>query len=175
MNGPVLVAYATKYGSTREVAERVAAGLQAKGLTAEVKAASEVTSLGSYGAVVLGAPLYIGSLLKDATAFLDRNHAALADMPVALFVLGPMRASDDMSGPREQVDAALAKVPWLSPVSSVVFVGAYDPAKLKMADKLIAVLPASPLHGVEATDERDWPAIDAWIGSLPDAFAAAGR
>ena len=38
-----------------------------------------------------------------------------------------------------------------------MFVGKYDPAKLRLADKLVTALPASPLHGLPARDDRDWP------------------
>jgi len=41
-------------------------------------------------------------------------------------------------------------------------VGAYDPSRLGFKDKMIAALPASPLHGETAHDERDWEAIRAW-------------
>ena len=49
-----------------------------------------------------------------------------------------------------------------TPASTAVFVGAYDPARLGFKDKMIAALPASPLHGETAHDERDWEAIRAW-------------
>jgi menaquinone-dependent protoporphyrinogen oxidase len=116
---------------------------------------------------VLGAPLYIGSMLKDAVAFLERHRAALERIRVAVFVLGPISAEDSVRDGRGQLDDALAKVSWLSPVASEIFIGKYDPAKLRLADKLIAVLPASPLHGVGPQDGRDWAAIDAWAEELP--------
>jgi menaquinone-dependent protoporphyrinogen oxidase len=47
-----LVGYATKYGSTREVAERVAARLRHGGFDAEVRPAGEVKSLDGYDAMV---------------------------------------------------------------------------------------------------------------------------
>ena len=49
----VLVAYATRAGSTAEAAERVARRLCAQGLSAEAKPVAEVTDLGGYDAVVL--------------------------------------------------------------------------------------------------------------------------
>ncbi|HEY3317534.1 MAG TPA: flavodoxin domain-containing protein [Coriobacteriia bacterium] len=174
MASSVLIAYATKYGSTREVAEAVAKRLRERGLTADVKPAREVRSLDGFDAVVLGTPLYIGSMLKDATALLEGRRSELERMPVAVFALGPITAEQASAEGRSQLDSALAKTPWLSPAASELFVGKYDPAKLRFLDKLIAVLPASPLHDVPAQDARDWAAIDAWADGLPSAMGLSG-
>jgi len=183
MTAEILVAYATRYGSTKEVAETVAATLEEQGLEVEVKMAREVRSLDGYSAVVLGTPLYMGALYKDVRALLERSQAALEQTPLALFALGPISAADGVEGSRKQLDAALAKLPWLSPVATEVFVGKYDPATLGFKDKMIAVLPASPLHGEPAHDERDWGAIRGWAqevssrlggGEEPARLASAG-
>lgn len=166
MTAEFLVAYATRYGSTKEVAEAVAATLGEQGLEVEVKAAREVRSLDAYRAVVLGTPLYMGALYKDVRALLERNQAALEQTPLALFALGPISAAEGVEGSRKQLDAALAKLPWLSPVATEVFVGRYDPATLGFRDKMIAALPASPLHGEPAHDERDWEAIRGWARAM---------
>jgi menaquinone-dependent protoporphyrinogen oxidase len=54
MTGPILIAYASRYGTTREVAEAIAATLREHELNVEVLAAAAVDDLGPYGAVVLG-------------------------------------------------------------------------------------------------------------------------
>lgn len=90
MTSPVLVAYATRYGSTQEVAEAVAATLREGGLEADVRPMQEVRTLEGHRAVVLGAPLYMGHLHKDADTFLSRYREALAERPVAIFALGPL-------------------------------------------------------------------------------------
>jgi menaquinone-dependent protoporphyrinogen oxidase len=167
MSAPILVAYATRYGSTREVAEAIGTRLRERGFDAEVKRARDVRSLDGYHGVVLGAPLYIGALLKDAVQFLRDYATAAEQIPLAVFALGPISAEEGLEDGRKQLDAALAKLPSVPVVAKEVFVGAYDPDKLHFGDKLIAVLPASPLHGVEARDERDWDAIRGWAGGLP--------
>jgi menaquinone-dependent protoporphyrinogen oxidase len=158
----VLVAYGTRYGSTREVAEAVAATLAEKGIEADVMTAREVRSLDGYDAVVLGTPLYMGALHKDVRALLEKNSVALEQTPFALFALGPIKADDGVDGSRAQLIEALAKLPVPTPASTAVFVGAYDPARLGFKDKMIAALPASPLHGETAHDDRDWEAIRGW-------------
>ena len=168
----VLVAYGTRYGSTEEVAETVAATLKEQGLEVEVKPAREVRSLDGYGAVVLGTPLYMGALHKDVRALLGRNKEALEHMPFALFALGPIKADDGVDGSREQLFTALAKLTLPTPVATAVFVGAYDPARLGFKDKMIAALPASPLHGETAHDERDLETIRGWARTLPAELGA---
>ncbi len=166
----ILVAYATRYGSTGEVADAVGARLRELGHAVEVRPVREVRSLDGHGAVVLGTPFYIGSMLAEAREFLNTNSKALAEMPVAVFALGPIAADDNVEAARAQLDGALGKMPWLRPAAAEMFVGKYDPASLRFADRLLAALPASPLHGMTAHDDRDWGAIKAWADSLPAAL-----
>jgi menaquinone-dependent protoporphyrinogen oxidase len=170
----ILVAYATRYGSTQEVADAVAGAMREQGATVEVRPAGEVKSLSGYVAVVVGTPLYIGSMLKDARRFLERNREELQRTPVAAFALGPLQTSDDLAEAGRQFDAALSKIPWFKPVATSVFVGVFDPTKLRFPDSLLKTLPASPLHDLGALDERDWDAIRAWARELPSVLGVAG-
>lgn len=166
MEEKVLVAHASKYGSTQEVAGTVAETLREHGLVVDIQPMRKVRTLAEYGAVVLGAPLYFGLWHKDALNFLSRNEDALAQRPVAIFALGPNSNDEkEMQGSRAQLDKELAKFPWLTPDVIEVFGGKY-PAKLRFPESLIASLPASPLHGMPASDVRDWTAIRAWASNL---------
>ena len=163
MTALILVAYATKHGSTQEVAEAIAATLREHALEVEVQPASEVRALDRYGAVVLGAPLYSGRWHGDASRFLKRHRTALSERPVAIFALGPRSAAEEeRRGSREQLDRALAKASWLAPVAIEVFGGVIDPAKLRF-----------PFNRMPASDARDWTAICAWASSLATQFQPA--
>lgn len=158
MKTRVLVGYATRYGSTREVAETIAEAVRGAGLDAEVQPLRQVRSLEGYGAVVIGAALYMYHWHKDARRFLARHRAALAERPVALFALGPTHDPHDDKewlDSRAQLDQDLAQFPWLKPVAIGLFGGKFDPAALRFPlNKLAGSAPAS--------DIRDWTAIRAW-------------
>jgi len=158
----VLVAFATRYGSTQEVAEAVAATLRERRLEVDLRPAREVRSLEGYSAVVLGTALYMFRLHKDARRFLTRHREALSKRPVAIFAMGPFNNDErDWQGVRAQLDKELAMFPWFAPVAHEVFGGKFDPAKLRFPYNLVPYLKRLP-----ASDIRDWTAIRAWASSI---------
>jgi menaquinone-dependent protoporphyrinogen oxidase len=174
MSDSILVAYATRYGSTQEVAEAIAATLRERGLRIDIQHLSAVRSLQDYDAVVLGAPIFYARWHKDAFRFLLQHRDALAQRPVAVFALGPLDTDEkQMEGARATLDKALASFPWLAPVAVDVFIGKYDPTKLRFPDSLLLALPASPLKKQPASDMRDWTAIRAWAGKLAEKLQPA--
>ena len=121
-------------------------------------------ALEGYRAVVLGAPIFYGRWHKDAGRFLSRHRETLTDRRVAVFALGPLGTEEkDMQGARAVLDKALLNFPWLAPIALEVFVGKYDPAKLRFPDNLIPALRRLP-----ASDLRDWKAISAWASNLAE-------
>ena len=154
----ILVGYATKYGSTQEVAEFIADVFREIGLTTDLRELREVKSLEGYRAVVMGAPFYMYQWLKDAPKFLARHQAALEGLPVAVFALGPTEASETPENKPEvfaQLDKALGAFPWLEPVDQALFGGKFDPAQLKFPMSLF-------MGKMPASDIRDWDQIRAW-------------
>lgn len=174
MQTRILVAYASKYGSTKEVAESIADALHENGLAVDLKPGREVGSLENYSAVVLGAPIYILHFHKDAQSFLSRHHEALAKLPVAFFALGPLSTEEEeWKEVRAQIDKDLAKFPWFKPVEIKIFGGKFDPKNLRFPDNLLIRLPASPIHDMPASDTRDWTEIRSWASSLAARFQPA--
>jgi menaquinone-dependent protoporphyrinogen oxidase len=163
MSKPILVAYATKRESTHEVAETVAERLRALGQEVDVRPAAEVGMLRPYGGVVLGGALYAGRWHRDARHFLATHRDELSKRPVAVFAMGPLKLEPaDVHGSRRQLDRALAREPWLEPVSVAVFGGVIDPAKMRF-----------PFTRMEAADARDWAAIRSWADGLAETLAPA--
>lgn len=169
METNVLVTFASTYRSTQEVAEVITARLRESGLFVDHQPMKKVRSLIGYSAVLLGAPLYLGHWHKDALDFLVHNQRALIQRPLAIFALGPISTDEEeWQGSQSMLEKELAKFPWLTPIKVKVFGGKYNPAKLNIPHKLITSLPASPLHGLPASDVRDWAAIRAWAGNLAE-------
>jgi menaquinone-dependent protoporphyrinogen oxidase len=159
----VLIAYATKHGSTHEVAEFVAAHLADIGVEAHTLPAHRVRSLDEYRAVVLGAPLYMGRWHSDARAFLRRFSSELGTRPLAVFALGPVEdAPKQWEGAREQLYRSLMHVPGVEPVTVGLFGGAIVPETLHF-----------PFSHMPAGDLRDWDAVRDWADRLPDALGLA--
>ncbi|KKG16074.1 flavodoxin [Methanosarcina sp. 2.H.T.1A.6] len=174
MQTKVLVAYASKYGSTQEVAEAIAATLRESDLAVDLEPMKEVKTLNEYTAVVLGAPIYMLHWHKEAKSFLSRHREALTKVPVAIFALGPFHnEEEEWKEVRAQLDEELAKFPWLRPIAIEIFGGKFDPEKLRFPDNLIAKLPASPLRNMPASDARDWVAIRDWASNLATQFQPA--
>jgi menaquinone-dependent protoporphyrinogen oxidase len=154
----ILIAYATKHGSTHEVAETIAGRLAEAGVETHTLPADRVRSLDEYAAVVLGAPLYMGRWHGDARAFLKRFGKRLETTPLAVFALGPVEDEEEQwAVARKQLYAALARFPGVEPVSVGVFGGAIVPETLHF-----------PFSRIPAGDLRDWDAIEQWAARLPE-------
>ena len=94
MGKQVLVAYATKYGATGEIAEKIGEVLLQAGLSTDVLQTDRVSDLTPYQAIVLGSAVYIGKWRKEAVKFLKANEKMLAERPVWLFSSGPTGEGD---------------------------------------------------------------------------------
>ena len=152
----ILLAYASKHGSTREVAEAIAETLREHSLAVDLRAAGEVKAVSDYAAVVLGGALYTGRWHPDARRFLNRHSRALAARPVAVFAMGPHTLEpNEVESSRHQLDEALARVPELAPFAVAIFGGVVDPTRLHF-----------PFNRMPASDARDWHAIREWTEQL---------
>jgi menaquinone-dependent protoporphyrinogen oxidase len=160
MTRTVLIAYATKHGSTRQVAEAVAERIGEYGIATFVRPAREVTSLDGYQGVVLASAIYMGRLHADARDFMRRHRAGLRLRPFAVFAMGPRTLADEeVARSHSQLGAALAKEPTLHPSATTVFGGVFDPVQHHF-----------PFSRMAASDARDWHAIRAWADDVATRF-----
>ena len=106
-----LVAYATKHGSTREVADAIGKQLRERGFGVDVMEARAIPAdLNGYDLVVLGGALYIGRWHHDAVAFLKQHRTELASKPLAVFGMGPARDEKPaFDAARAQLEHSLAR------------------------------------------------------------------
>lgn len=167
MDKQVLVAYATKYGATAEIAEKIGEVLRQAGLPADVLPADRVGDLSAYKAVVLGSAVYIGQWRKEAAKFLKTNETALAEKPIWLFSSGPTGEGD----PVELVQGwrfpgkLQSIADRIGPREITIFHGAVDANKLNFIEKWMLKNVGAP-----AGDYRDWEAITSWATAIAEAL-----
>jgi menaquinone-dependent protoporphyrinogen oxidase len=173
----ILVVYATKYGSTQGIAERIACTLKAVGVEVDIQPAGEVHDLARYDAFVIGSAAYLGSWLKEAANFVRRHSETLATKPVWLFSSGPLGTSTNDPQGRDILVASEPKefaefAPTIKPMGMQVFFGALDRTKLRGAHRLFSLVPASQKVLIEG-DFRNWNLIEAWAKSIAQELALA--
>ncbi|GLZ27821.1 flavodoxin [Lentzea sp. NBRC 105346] len=149
----VLVAYATKMGSTKEIAEAIGERIRAAGHSVTVLPAGEVRSLDRYSAVVLGSALYATRWRGDAVKLLKR----LSGKKVWLFHSGPLGKDLSPQKAPAKVRRLAARVGTEAPTT---FPGRLE---AKTAKGFIARKMA---QGEMAGDYRDWDAINAWADQI---------
>ena len=176
----ILVTYASRHGSTRGIAERIAERLRANGLAAEMRPAAEVRDAGRYDAFVVGGAAYMFHWLKDATTFVKRNRTLLAERPTWLFSSGPVGTDTVDKQGRDVLETTIPKEfrelrDAIQPRGEKVFFGAVDPAAkpVGLAERLVSLMPAGK-DALPKGDFRDWPAIDAWADQIAQDLAATG-
>jgi len=166
----VLVAYASESGSTREIAERIAAVLEDHGLDVTTSPVDWVERLDGYDAVVLGSAVHSLHWLEPARAFVDRHQKELQLRKVWLFSVGmpaalrwPLRG---VAGRREET-ALADELGGLAARDHRLFSGAYERAQ---NDTLVGQLIFGLVAG-RYGDYRDWPDIDAWAHGIAHALS----
>ncbi|HEU5015051.1 MAG TPA: flavodoxin domain-containing protein [Roseiflexaceae bacterium] len=161
----ILVAVASKHGSTRAIAESIAEQLRSANLPVDLRAAGEVNDLSGYDAVILGSAVYAGSWLPEARKFAARFHAKLAQVPVWVFSSGPVGA--DNPQPRDDPQQLAAPLGMVPVRDHRVFAGKLELDDLGFGERLIAKVVSAP-----EGDFRDWDAISRWAREIATALQA---
>jgi len=193
--GRVLLVYATKHGSTREVTEAVAEELRAAFAEVEVREAPSAPPPSGYDAVVVGGPMIMG-WHKDAERYLKKYKDQLAEVPYALFVTAASLTEDGMNAVH---GVPVAKDPWLvkkprnadkltrkeryalpahyvgdilkagapaKPRAAAVFAGSLDLTTMNILEKLFVLL----VVGATPGDGRHFAFIREWAAELGGAL-----
>lgn len=166
----ILVVYASKYGSTKGIAERIAGTLNQTGQQAVAVRASQAGSLDGYDAFVIGSAAYMFSWMKESVDFVRQNSSLLRGKPVWLFSSGPIgTATVDAQGrdvrettvPKEIAEFRSS----IHPRDHHVFFGAFDHTKLTLTHRLVYALPAMKDLLIDG-DFRDWDEIAGWAKAI---------
>jgi menaquinone-dependent protoporphyrinogen oxidase len=153
----VLVAYATKHGSTREIAETIGRILRTGGCEVEVIAARDVNDIRPFDAVVLGSALYAAHWQREANRFVARHLVALKALPVWLFSSGPL----DHSADRENLPLTPHVAPQVEPIGARghrTFGGRLLRGTPGIEERVFETHPVG--------DFRDFAAIEAWAEGI---------
>ncbi|HLE13948.1 MAG TPA: flavodoxin domain-containing protein [Anaerolineales bacterium] len=166
MSSKILVAYASRTGTTAGVAEAIGKTLAEGGVQVDVLPMQDVKDLSPYRAVVAGSAIRGGEWLPEAIQFMQTHRAVLSQRPFAAFLVCMTMAISNEKY-RQQVAAWMEPVRTLvKPVSEGLFAGALDIGQVQsFGDRLKFRL--SVAFGVWSEgDHRDWNAIRAWAASL---------
>jgi menaquinone-dependent protoporphyrinogen oxidase len=167
----VLVAYASRLGSTKEIADRIGARLRSRGIDGLVRPVESIGDLTPYDAFVIGSAVYAGQWLSVASRFIRDNQAALSGRQVWLFSSGPI---GETATRHQQVEPA--DIPELRSIVLAadhrVFAGSFDRGTVEGSDlgfgeRFIA------RRFVPEGDYRDWPEIEAWADEIATGLLAA--
>ena len=165
----VLVAYASKHGSTQGIAERIGEDLRQDGHQVDVRPAGQAREVADYDAYVVGSAAYAMHWMKDASAFVKKNKQTLADRPLWLFSSGPVgtekvdkEGNDVATGALPKETAELER---LHPRDHHVFWGALDMSKLGFTGRMLMKMPAAR-DSIPEGDFRDWDDVDRWAHGI---------
>lgn len=172
----VLVAYASKYGSTGDIANAVGQELCNLNAKVDVLKVDKVTDIDRYDAVVLGSPIYWGSWLPSATEFLDKYHDALAKKAVAVFVVSnTLREGRDNPKNRDKVikyfvQPTLADFSAIRPLAPLGLFGGKVDSKAQTTFERVFMT----IAGYEDNDSRDFVKIKSWAHEVGPLLLARG-
>jgi menaquinone-dependent protoporphyrinogen oxidase len=167
MENKILVAYASKYGATKEIAEKIGEVLKREGLQADVLPVKSIKSLSEYKVVVIGSGVYIAKWRKEAARFLKSNEKLLSERLVWLFSSGPAgdgNPLEKLKGWKFPTDLQ-ATADSIKPRDNTVFFGDINVSKMNFLEKWVIKNVKSPVG-----DFRDWDAINKWAMGIAEAL-----
>lgn len=159
----VLVAYATRTGSTVGVAEAIGETLGGRGFGVDVVPILDRPPVGGYKAIVIGGAVNGGKWLPEAESFVRDNQQALGRVPVALFCVHIMNLGDDEKSRQNRLAYLSAVRPIAKPIDEAFFAGlGLDPSRDSgIGGRLYSLFDVGPVG-----DNRDWGKIRGWAESL---------
>jgi menaquinone-dependent protoporphyrinogen oxidase len=153
----LLIAVASKHGSTQGIGAAIADELRAAGLDATLADITTVSSIDDYDAVIIGSAVYMGNWMSEARQFVETHASELSAKPVWLFSSGPIGSDTEGAEPPRVTDLAER----LGARDHVVFAGRLERDDLSLGERLVTRVVKAP-----EGDYRDWDAIRTWAKGI---------
>jgi menaquinone-dependent protoporphyrinogen oxidase len=166
----VLVAYASRYGSTAEVAQAIGQELCSRGQAADVRNVEDVADLSVYDAVIIGSAIRMGRWLPAASRFVEEQQAKLRSMPTAFFTVHMLATDDSVESQQQRAAYTASERGLVPPALEAFFAGKIDPKQLNFVERMMFKATGSP-----GGDLRNWQAIRSWAGAVAVQEAAAEK
>jgi menaquinone-dependent protoporphyrinogen oxidase len=167
MNNRILVTYASRAGSTAEIAQAIAKTLTQNSTLVDVVPMQDVKDLSRYSAVVAGSPIRGSKWLPEAMQFLQAHRSELAKKSFATFTVCITLAMSNSEQYRQAVAGWIAPVrAQVRPVSEGLFAGMLDFTKLPLTFDTLKLRLVVALGIFPKDDRRDWNAIRSWAESI---------
>jgi menaquinone-dependent protoporphyrinogen oxidase len=167
VSNKILVAYASRTGSTAEIAQVIGKTLAESDVQVDVLPMKDVQDLTPYNAVVAGSAIRKSKWLPEATQFIQTHRAELAQKRFAEFTVCITLAMSNT----EQYRSVVAK--WIEPVRALVtpqsegfFPGMLDFKKLPLNLDTLGLRAAVVFGIFPRDDRRDWNAVRVWAESI---------
>jgi menaquinone-dependent protoporphyrinogen oxidase len=159
----ILVTYATRTGSSVDVAAAIGETLSRRGFAVDVKPIKDHPALDGYQTVLMGSAINGAQWLPEAVEFVKSNQAALNQVPVALFSVHIMNLGDDDKSKKNRLAYLNAVRPLLKPADEAFFAGiGMNPEE---QGKLVRWVYRTFKIGPEG-DCRDWEKIRGWAEAV---------
>ena len=167
MNNKILITYASRTGSTAQVAEAIYKTLTQVGEETELVPMQDVNDLSLYHAVIIGSPIRKSRWLPEAMQFLQTHRAGLAHKRVATFTVCITLAMSNEERYQQAVREWIAPVRAMAqPVSEGLFAGRLDFNKLPWTLDTLLFRVTVALGILPKDDHRDWMTVHAWAQGL---------
>ncbi|MCX7796395.1 MAG: flavodoxin domain-containing protein [bacterium] len=160
MSKRILIAYASRVGSTAEVAEKIGEVLRNLGLDVEVRSIKDVTSISNYDGIIIGSAVRMFKLLPETMKFVNRFREEIRNKPVAYFIVCLTMQKDVEESRTRSKEYLKPLLEIKEPISIGFFGGKMDYSKLSFIWRIL-------FKGkVPEGDFRDWKKITDWAGDL---------
>ena len=176
MTNKILVTYASRSGTTAEVAEAIRMTLAETGAEVDRIAMQDVTDLTPYHAVIAGSAIRAGHWLPEAVQFIRTHQSTLRHKPFAMYTVCITLAMSGAEGYRQAVAGWTAPVRAIvPPLSEGLFAGRLDFTRLPLNWETLKLRATVALGIFPRGDHRDWNAIQTWAERLkPMLFVPVG-